>query len=164
MVMVMAQTQNESTVLTETWNFLAAAAVSSAHHSAALVPPSHLCTNKNSHTVLSSLPITLSKCPSNKVFQHWYRSSTNISRATMWYGLNLATSLKTVLDKRTWLTICANMTTTDIIGSSQTTSAHTHARTHTQPFNGCWSGTTRVGQYQKKHSPRQQVIEQTNAE
>ena len=24
---------------------------------------------------------------------------------------------------------------------------------HTQPFNGLWSGTTRVGQYQKKHSP-----------
>ena len=25
--------------------------------------------------------------------------------------------------------------------------------THTQPFNGLWSGTTRVGWYQKKHSP-----------
>ena len=25
--------------------------------------------------------------------------------------------------------------------------------THTQPFNGLWSGTTRAGQYQKKHSP-----------
>ena len=25
--------------------------------------------------------------------------------------------------------------------------------THTQPFNGPWSGTTRVGRYQKKHSP-----------
>ena len=25
--------------------------------------------------------------------------------------------------------------------------------THTQPFNGRWSGTTRVGRYQKKHSP-----------
>ena len=25
--------------------------------------------------------------------------------------------------------------------------------THTQPFNGLWSGTTRVGRYQKKHSP-----------
>ena len=25
--------------------------------------------------------------------------------------------------------------------------------THTQPFNGLWSGTTQVGQYQKKHSP-----------
>jgi len=24
---------------------------------------------------------------------------------------------------------------------------------HTQPFNGLWSGTTRVGLYQKKHSP-----------
>jgi len=24
--------------------------------------------------------------------------------------------------------------------------------THTQPFNGRWSGTTQVGQYQKKHS------------
>ena len=24
--------------------------------------------------------------------------------------------------------------------------------THTQPFNGLWSGTTRVGRYQKKHS------------
>ena len=24
---------------------------------------------------------------------------------------------------------------------------------HTQPFNGPWSGTTRVGWYQKKHSP-----------
>ena len=33
---------------------------------------------------------------------------------------------------------------------------HTHTtvwHTHTQPFNGLWSGTTRVGQYQKKHSP-----------
>ena len=31
----------------------------------------------------------------------------------------------------------------------------THARTHanTQPFSGLWSGTTRVGRYQKKHSP-----------
>ena len=29
--------------------------------------------------------------------------------------------------------------------------SHTH--THTQPFNGLWSGTTRVGRYQKKHSP-----------
>ena len=25
--------------------------------------------------------------------------------------------------------------------------------THTQPFKGLWSGTTQVGQYQKKHSP-----------
>jgi len=25
--------------------------------------------------------------------------------------------------------------------------------THTQPFNGLWSGTTPVGRYQKKHSP-----------
>ena len=25
--------------------------------------------------------------------------------------------------------------------------------THTQPFNGLWSGTTHVGRYQKKHSP-----------
>jgi len=25
--------------------------------------------------------------------------------------------------------------------------------THTQPFNGLLSGTTRVGRYQKKHSP-----------
>jgi len=30
---------------------------------------------------------------------------------------------------------------------------HTYTHTHTQPFNGLWSGTTRVGQYQKKHSP-----------
>ena len=33
---------------------------------------------------------------------------------------------------------------------------HTHARTHTphtQLFNGLLSGTTRVGRYQKKHSP-----------
>ena len=28
-----------------------------------------------------------------------------------------------------------------------------YTRTHTQPFNGPWSGTTRVGRYQKKHSP-----------
>ena len=26
----------------------------------------------------------------------------------------------------------------------------THTHTHTQPFNGLWSGTTRVGRYQKK--------------
>ena len=32
---------------------------------------------------------------------------------------------------------------------------HTHTHTHTQPFNGLWSGTSRVGQYQKKHSPTQ---------
>ena len=30
-------------------------------------------------------------------------------------------------------------------------SRYTHI--HTQPFNGLWSGTTRVGRYQKKHSP-----------
>ena len=29
----------------------------------------------------------------------------------------------------------------------------THIHTHTQPFNGLWSGTTQVGLYQKKHSP-----------
>ena len=29
----------------------------------------------------------------------------------------------------------------------------TNGHTHTQPFNGLWSGTTRVGRYQKKHSP-----------
>jgi len=29
---------------------------------------------------------------------------------------------------------------------------HTHY-THTQPFNGRWSGTTRVGRYQENHSP-----------
>ena len=28
-----------------------------------------------------------------------------------------------------------------------------YTHTHTQPFNGLWSGTTRVGRYQKKHSP-----------
>ena len=28
-----------------------------------------------------------------------------------------------------------------------------HTHTHTQPFNGLWSGTTQVGWYQKKHSP-----------
>ena len=31
--------------------------------------------------------------------------------------------------------------------------SHTHTHTHTQPFNGLLSGTTKVGQYQKKHSP-----------
>ena len=30
---------------------------------------------------------------------------------------------------------------------------YTHIHTHTQPFNGLWSGTTRVGWYHKKHSP-----------
>ena len=29
--------------------------------------------------------------------------------------------------------------------------------THTQQFNGLWSGTTRVGRYQKKHSPTHTV-------
>jgi len=28
-----------------------------------------------------------------------------------------------------------------------------NTHTHTQPFNGLWYGTIRVGQYQKKHSP-----------
>ena len=32
-----------------------------------------------------------------------------------------------------------------------TAASHTH--THTQPFNGLWSGTTWVGRYQKKHLP-----------
>ena len=32
-------------------------------------------------------------------------------------------------------------------------SRYTHTHTHTQPFNGLLSGTTRVGRYQKKHSP-----------
>ena len=35
--------------------------------------------------------------------------------------------------------------------SKQNMLRHTH--THTQPFNGLLSGTTRVGRYQKKHSP-----------
>jgi len=30
---------------------------------------------------------------------------------------------------------------------------YTHTHTHTKPFNGLLSGTTRVGRYQKKHSP-----------
>ena len=30
---------------------------------------------------------------------------------------------------------------------------HWFLNAHTQPFNGRWSGTTRVGRYQKKHSP-----------
>jgi len=29
----------------------------------------------------------------------------------------------------------------------------TDIKQNTQPFNGPWSGTTRVGRYQKKHSP-----------
>jgi len=33
------------------------------------------------------------------------------------------------------------------------THVHTHTHTHTQLFNGRLSGTTRVGRYQKKHSP-----------
>ena len=33
------------------------------------------------------------------------------------------------------------------------TNCKLHTHTHTQPFNGPLSGTTRVGQYQKKHSP-----------
>ena len=32
-------------------------------------------------------------------------------------------------------------------------SLYTHRHTHTQPFNGLLSRTTRVGRYQKKHSP-----------
>ena len=32
-------------------------------------------------------------------------------------------------------------------------SAEYEKHTHTQPFNGRLSGTTRVGRYQKKHSP-----------
>jgi len=34
-----------------------------------------------------------------------------------------------------------------------TNATHTHTHTQTQPFNGLWSGTTRVGRYQEKHSP-----------
>ena len=37
--------------------------------------------------------------------------------------------------------------------SEKLTTNYTHRHTHTQPFNGPLSGTTRVGQYQKKHSP-----------
>ena len=40
-----------------------------------------------------------------------------------------------------WSSLCGSLLT------------HTHTHTHTQPFNGLWSGTTRVGRYQKKHSP-----------
>jgi len=38
-----------------------------------------------------------------------------------------------------------------LVHLSNVHSPNTH--THTQPFNGPWSGTTRVGRYQKKHSP-----------
>jgi len=33
------------------------------------------------------------------------------------------------------------------------THTHTHRHTTAQPFNGRWSRTTRIGRYQKKHSP-----------
>ena len=38
------------------------------------------------------------------------------------------------------------------------THTHTHTHTHTQPFNGLWSGTTRIGRYQKKHSPTHNIL------
>ena len=38
------------------------------------------------------------------------------------------------------------------------THARTHTHTHTQPFNGLLSGTTRVGRYQKKHSPLTPIL------
>ena len=34
---------------------------------------------------------------------------------------------------------------------------HTHAH-NTQPFNGLWSGKTRVGRYQKKHHPLTPIL------
>ena len=53
-----------------------------------------------------------------------------------------------------WSVLAAS-TTTQIIRYTMSmqyaTAQHTH--THTQPFNGLLSGTTRVGRYQKKQSP-----------
>ena len=46
-----------------------------------------------------------------------------------------------------------NFFSLSLIRFPSNTHTHTHARTHTQPFNGLLSGTTRVGRYQKKHSP-----------
>jgi len=40
-----------------------------------------------------------------------------------------------------------------VAGSMKQSCIHLTRYTHTQPFNGLWSGTTRVGLYQKKHSP-----------
>ena len=41
----------------------------------------------------------------------------------------------------------------DIVHATSNTFLSYCAHTHTQPFNGPWSGTTRLGRYQKKHSP-----------
>jgi len=48
------------------------------------------------------------------------------------------------------INICL-FSTQPLILSILLTKVHTH--THTQPFNSLWSGTSRVGRYQKKHSP-----------
>ena len=42
---------------------------------------------------------------------------------------------------------------TELLSLLTYTHAYTHTHTHKQPFNGLWSGTTRVGRYQEKHSP-----------
>ena len=45
------------------------------------------------------------------------------------------------------------------ITHTHTPQTHTHTtHTHTQPFNGLWSGTTRVGRYQKKYTPTQPIL------
>ena len=54
------------------------------------------------------------------------------------------------LKKQHW---CGTLWLTQSIGVSRISQWRGLQHTHTQPFNGPWFGTTRVGQYQKKHSP-----------
>ena len=52
------------------------------------------------------------------------------------------------------LLMCRNGRT-DRVAVRRMDSYDPNEHTRTQPFNGLWSGTTRVGRYQKKHSPTQ---------
>ena len=66
-----------------------------------------------------------------------------------WFNLS-STSLPRLSWKRSRLNWCSVAALSLSVICQSQTPGYT---THTQPFNGIWSGTTQVGRYQKKHSP-----------
>ena len=74
---------------------------------------------------------------------------------------NSASSLSLSTGSVLFTTLCLKKTTlmwhivTDAVHRRKQnfTMERVTTHTHTQPFNGPWFGTTRVGRYQKKHSP-----------